>query len=132
MNKNWQQLKHEIIERLRKENEQLRSELADTKSKLKCVERDVVKLQQYDRRNNVEVAGIPKEVSDENLESKVLELFNLLKVEVSEADIEACHWLRKKPGEKGPARTIVRFVNRKHAEVLVRCNKFWKNLILQK
>ena len=125
-------IKDEIIESLKKENKQLRSELVDTKSKLKSVERDIVNLQQYDRRNNVEIVGIPKEVSDKNLESKVLELFKFLKIEVSKDDIEACHRLRKKPGEKGPARSIVRFVNRKHAEVLLRCNKLLKKSDLTK
>ena len=54
---------------------------------------------QYSRRNNIVIQGIPQSVKSKDLEDKVI---NVL-------DIEACHRL-------GDSRkTIVRFVNRKHS-----------------
>ena len=41
-------------------------------------------------------------------------------------DIEACHRLYKKPNDKGPAKVIVRFFDRKIAK---RCHRNKKNLI---
>ena len=48
---------------------------------------------QYSRRECLEVAGIPRDVSNENLESKVLEVFSKVGCEILSRDIEACHCL---------------------------------------
>ena len=61
---------------------------------------------QYTRRNNLEVHGIPVNAKDEQLEQKVIDIFSHLNVNISKPDIEDCHQL-------GKSNTIVRFVNRK-------------------
>ena len=48
---------------------------------------------QYSRRDCLEVAGVPCDVSNENLESKVLEVFSKVGCEILSRDIEACHCL---------------------------------------
>ena len=48
---------------------------------------------QYSRRECLEVAGIPRDVSNENLESKVLEVFSKVGFEILSHDIEACYCL---------------------------------------
>ena len=117
---------------LKEENKLLREELQQTKEKLTLVERDVIQLQQYDRRNNLEIVGIPSDVSQENLEKKVIDLFDVLGETVNSNEIEACHRLKQKPRDKGPPRTIIRFVNRKKAECLLRKNKELRNKDLTK
>ena len=60
------------------ENILLKSELVTLKEsntilnkKLQKVEEDVVNLQQYVRRNNIEIHGIPDDINDDELEDKV-------------------------------------------------------------
>ena len=48
-------------------------------------------LEQYGRRNNLEITGISDNVSDQNLEGKVVEVLNEIQVDTSRSDIEACH-----------------------------------------
>ena len=50
---------------------------------------------QYSRRDCLEVAGIPRDVSNENSESesKKLKVFSKVGCEVFSRDIEACHRL---------------------------------------
>ena len=62
---------------------------------------------QYSRRECLEVAGIPRDVSNENLESKVLEVFSKVGCEILSSDIEACHRLTNND------RVIVKFLRRK-------------------
>ena len=66
-------------------------------------------LDQYSRRNNLEIQGIPANVTDNELEGKVIHIFSCLGIEVKGSDIEDCHRL----GYANPKNTIVRLVNRK-------------------
>ena len=84
------------------------------------LEKSQAKVEQYGRRNNVEITGIPHEVLDNNLESKVINIFKDAGIEIGHIDIEGCHQLllsRNNTG--GTKRVIVKFVNRKHSEDMV-------------
>ena len=50
-------------------------------------------MEQYSRRNNVEISGISNEVSDENLEKKVIDICKESGISLNLYDIEACHRL---------------------------------------
>ena len=52
-------------------------------------------LEQYGKRNNLKITGIPDDVSDENLEEKVIQVLSEIQVSVSSSDIEACHRIGK-------------------------------------
>ena len=71
--------------------------------------------QQYSRRDNIEISGIPDSVYDEHLESPVINILRRIGVKNLESyEIIACHRLKKL--KRGlPANVIVRFVNRKRA-----------------
>ena len=62
---------------------------------------------QYSRRECLEVAGIPRDVSNENLEWKILEVFSKVGCEIFSRDIEACHRLTIND------RVTVKFLRRK-------------------
>ena len=62
---------------------------------------------QYSRRECLEVAGIPRDVSNENLEWKVLEVFSKVGCEIFSRDIDACHRLTIND------RVTVKFLRRK-------------------
>lgn len=88
--------------------------------RLISLETEQAQLNQYGRRNNVELTGIPESISNENLESKVIEILREIDVKVMPSEIEACHRLGKlHRNAKGPRRTIIRFVNRKACDKIM-------------
>lgn len=128
--------KDEIIVKLQAENNLLKKSIGKLKSEMyekDClisdIERDVSELQQYIQRDNVEIAGIPNNIPQNSLESKVIEIGNTMDIKIEPSDIEACHRLPKgrKANPSDPPRTIVRFVNRKIVEKLHRSKKILKS-----
>ena len=83
---------------------------------------------QYSRRNNFEIAGIPENINHDKLESTVCNLLNKLNIKVGWNDIEACHRLKNHPRSIDPAKTIVRFVNRKHTLMALSKKKVSKDI----
>ena len=72
---------------------------------------------QYTRRSNLVISGIPDNVDQKNLEYEVLKIIKSIGIfNVTSYQIVACHRLRKNINDKYPARTIVRFTNRKIVE----------------
>ena len=50
----------------------------------------------YSRREYIEMVGIPNSVNNNELEDKVLRVFQRIGCELSPWDLETCHRLRKK------------------------------------
>ena len=126
--------KEEIIKLLKEENTTLKDEILSLKKELSEkdkliyeVEKDVVDLQQYIRRNNVEICGIPNNVETHELEDKVVEIAKIIDVKIEKRDIEACHRLKVRNDGTGPKRTIVRFTNRKNCDLLHKNKKKLKD-----
>ena len=61
-------LKDVIIKNLQVENERLRKKVNVLENKVLTLESDHNSLEQYGRRNNIEITGIPDNVPDQNLE----------------------------------------------------------------
>ena len=135
-----------IVNELRAENASLKAESANLNKRLndqhkkiesiqnQCkfmqieYETDINRLEQYGRRSNVELAGIPDDVTDGDLERKVIDILSEIDVKVAPHEIEACHRLFQGRNVKGPKRTIVRFVNRKTCDRIFRNKHKMKNL----
>ena len=63
---------------------------------------------QYGRRRNIVIQGIPESIKSKDLKDKVIIVLDKVNVKVTKNGKEACHGL-------GDSRkTILRFVNRKH------------------
>ena len=62
------------------------------------LETDLGKLNQYGRRNNLELTGIPETVEQDDLEEKVIEILKEIDINVKSRDIEACHRIGKPVG----------------------------------
>ena len=107
-------LKNVIIKNLQIENQRLRSKVNFLENKVIHLEINSNHLEQYGRRNNLEITGISDDVDDHSLEGKVIEVLKEVQVDVSSSDIEACH--RISNNKNSPKKTIVRFINRKHAK----------------
>lgn len=107
------------LELLKEEVNSLKSELRQKDDDIVHLERQLYDSLQYNRRNNLEFAGINDEIVNENLEKAVIKVCSEIGVEIKPNDISACHRLPKPKEGNGtnlPKRTIVRFVNRKSAE----------------
>ena len=78
------------------------------------LETDLNKQDQYNRCNNLDIQGIPDSVSDNQLEEKVIEIFNQINVKIDKFDIEDCHCMGK-----SKKMTIFRFVNRKNCKAIL-------------
>ena len=119
--------KNEIISSFKNELDDVKADDVSFLKEFVKAERDVADMQQYTRRNNIEVAGIPDSVENSVLEQTIINIAELMRVNISKSDFEACHRLSKRKNENGPSRVICRFVNRKTCEALLVNSKLLKN-----
>ena len=92
-------------------------------------------LEQYGRRQNLEIAGVPQQ-PNENTNSIVIEVAKLLNVVVPPDHISTSHRLPKKPNHSTkdsvcPPSIIVRFTNRDTRNKMFANRKFIRNLNLK-
>ena len=88
-------IKDSIIEALKEENFSLQQKVQYLGNKLSDTEIAENKLEQYMRRNDIEIQGIPSTVHDNLFEDKVIDIFSQLNITISKSDIEDCHRLGK-------------------------------------
>ena len=62
-------LKDVIIKRLQDENELLPAKCNKLENKVVCLESSINQVEQYDRRNNIVIYGIPDDINDNDLKS---------------------------------------------------------------
>ena len=105
--------KDEFIQSLKNCVDKLESQICLLESALINNEIKINIGDQYSRRNNIVIQGIPQSVKRKDLEDKIINILDKINVKVTKNDIEAYHRL------DDSRKTIVRFINRKHAlEVL--------------
>ena len=86
------------------------------------LERDFNQSMQYNRRENVELVGLPESIPDNKVEGVVVNILGRIGVNLSYYDIAGCHRLKNR--KYGSSNIIIRFINRKHAkECLVNKSK---------
>ena len=102
-------LKDIIIENLQIENERLRNRVSYLNKRIVTLDSNHNMLEQYGRRSNIEITGIPNTVQDNELENKVIEIFDAIGVEANLADFEDCHRVGK--SKNNFKKVIARFVN---------------------
>ena len=95
MDKEILNLKDVIIKNLQIKNQRLQTRVNDLENRVLSLEISGNHLNQYGRRNNLEITRISDDVSDENLEGKVIKVLNEIQVDVSRSVIEACHRIGK-------------------------------------
>ena len=83
-------------------------------------------MEQYGRRNDLEITGISNEIEDVDLEGNVIEILDKIEINISSKDIEACHCIGK--SKDNSKKTIIRFVNRKYAKKALLKRKNLKHL----
>ena len=80
-------------------------------------EKEITSTNQYIRRNNLVLDGIPDNIPQSNLQSTCEEIITKLGWHVTDYEIEGCHRLAKKG--KGTSPVIIRFTNRKIVEYVI-------------
>ena len=65
-------MKNIIIKKLQDQNAQLKQTIANLQHKVIILETATNSVEQYDRRNNIEINGIPDNVEDKSLEHSVI------------------------------------------------------------
>ena len=74
------------------------------------MERNMHRLEQYSRRECIEIVGIPNSITNDLLEEHAIVIFEKLGVVIEAVDIVVCHRLRE------TGRVIVKLLNRKYAQ----------------
>ena len=115
------------VESLVSTNERLNSELTIVKNvdnvlknRIVNLEKELSKNEQYGRRNNVEISGIPNQISDQDLKENIVKICKDSDINISLMDIEGCHRLPLGRNTTNTTkRVIVKIVNRKHSEAML-------------
>ena len=134
------------LNQLTKENKDLKKNLAEMEKTVITLENDLRVLfkdlettkratfinDQYQRRNNLEISGIPDNIEDDKLESMCIRIANNIinepgepyngDNEINHSDVEACHRLRT-TNSNNIKNTIIRFKNRKHCDSIYQNKK---------
>ena len=102
-------------ENFKNELDSFRIKMEILTAKVNQIESDLHKLNQYGRRNNIELIGVPNWIHPKDLEGEIINFLKKMGLDgLTANEIEGCHWM-KIEGEEN-RRVIVRFVNRKRAE----------------
>ena len=105
-------LKDTVIKRLQEENERLLVKCRQLENRVAFIESYHDALEQYGRRNDLVISGIPDCVQDSELESTVTSILSDIDVNVESREVEEYHRIGK--SNNGSKKTIIRFVNRKY------------------
>ncbi|RZF31931.1 hypothetical protein LSTR_LSTR011528 [Laodelphax striatellus] len=112
-----------LIEDLRKENTSLKRKVSDLETRLEDVE-------QYSRRNTLEIYGVP-EIKNEDVYETVRKVCTALDVNMTREKIDVCHRLGKPKEDTRPAGIIVKFVRREDKFSILAKRKVKRNLSTQ-
>ena len=94
-------LNEKSIRRLQDENELHRAKCSKLENKVVSLESSINQVEQYGRRNNIVISGIPDDISDNDLESTAVDIMKDVDVDINSSDIEACQSkLENKIGEQ--------------------------------
>ena len=117
---------------LQNETHYYSEEVTGLRNQIKKLESELYKFQQYNRRESIEISGIPDNVIQYDLEKAVIDILIRIGVwNLTSYEIVACHRLRGKVNGEKYQRVIVRFVNRKRTFQCHQAKKKLKNMELK-
>ena len=81
------------------------------RERVKILEKSIVSHMQYNRRESIEIHGVPETISDDNLEKRCLDILEDIGCgKVKSSGVHACHRLKNR------SKVVMRFTNRKRAD----------------
>ena len=105
-----------------------RGELETQRCELLRVEKELTATNQYNRRENLIIDGIPADIPQDQLEEVCLQIVHGIGFyQVGSYEVVACHRLKKKVSDPTPP-VIIRFVNQKVTDFCMRKRWRLKNL----
>ena len=104
-----------------KRNKKLSGHYYDLSDEIYYMQKDISRIDQYSRRQNIELLGLPKDIHNNDLQGKVIEILCKIGVDVKPEDIVAVHRLK---GQRYP-NVIIRFFDR---NIVYECLQKKKNL----
>jgi hypothetical protein len=122
-----EKLEKKLNEKLKPINEFIkcgyRREMDEAKMEISRLSMENNELQQYTRKNNLIITGIPKLTAGENTVELVLNFAKAINYQLSERDLDATHRLRQRNKESDPP-IIVKFVSRiVRTKFLIHCRE---------
>ena len=103
------------LKRLQSRIEVTEENIDDHHDYIYFLEKNLARLDQYGRRENVEISGIPSSVTDKQLESEVLRILRQIGLKhLDHFHVVACHRIGS-IDKNGCRNTIVRFIYQKDA-----------------
>ena len=79
-------IKNTVIDALKEENLKLQNKAKKIGKQSWEIDQKNNHLDQYSRRKNLEIQGIPADITDDKLEGKVIDIFSCLSIEVQGSD----------------------------------------------
>lgn len=135
INTSCEELKAELVE-MRKELKNIKAENIEIKTEngrltkdLEEMKKELTDLQQYSRRSNLEIKGLPV-VQGENLVSTLQNMACRLQIEVSESDIDVVHRVPSM-NKKKESNVVVKFLSRTTRDKLLKAARKQKLNTLQ-
>ncbi len=113
------------------ENKSLRAELLQSKNEVKMLKESVNDLEQYLRRDCVEICGIPLNNDQEDTNNIVIKVAEVIGVDIAPTDISVSHRLPKRAARgrsESNQNIIVKFVRRDVKEKFYHSRKNLKNV----
>lgn len=114
--------------KLEQVNADLTKEIIELKKDFKKQGSELNNLQQYSRRECIEINGVPP-TDDENTEEIVIHICKEIGVTVEKSDVVACHRVKT---SKGDPYIITKFLNRKTKENVMRNRKNLKHKTVER
>ena len=103
----------------------MKESIANLQHKVIIFDKATNSVRPYDRRNDIEITGIPHNIRDKNLEHSIIAVFKAADIQISHSDIEDCHRIGKSKGNS--KKTMVRLENRKYCKQILYNRKKFKN-----
>lgn len=104
----------------------LQKELTDLKKENQFLKQEIEDLQQYSRRNNIEINGIP-ERNGENVSNIVTKIAETLGVKLNESSIDDCHRVPRRINSKMPKSIVVKFTSRSVKRNIIAASKIHRD-----
>ena len=121
---------HSTKEKIRRGLTVVKNINAKLEEQILSLEKSQAKSEQYIWHNNFELSGIPNDISEDNLKKVVFDICHSSDLEIEPKDIEGCHCLLvSRYSKDSNTRVIVKFVNKKHPEAMLRNKKSISNKI---
>ena len=97
--------------KLESESKELKQKIANLESNMNSLGMEVNDLEQYGRRDCIEISGVPQQ-PDEDIEKIAITIGKVLGIDVNRKDIQGCYRISPKPNSA----IICKFANRKLKE----------------